>query len=48
MSKAKAKASKEVEAKEGESSTGVSWIPSVPSGAESNKQDLSIPTILEL
>ena len=48
MSKAKAKASKEVEAKEVESNSGVSWIPSAPSGTESKKQDLSISTILEL
>ena len=48
MSKAKAKASKEVAVKEGESSSGVSWIPSAPSGTESKKQDLSLSTILEL
>jgi len=49
MSKAKAKATKEVvEAKEEDSNSSVSWIPGAPSGAESKKQDLSISTILEL
>jgi hypothetical protein len=49
MSKAKAKATKEVvEAKEEDSNSSVSWIPCAPSGAESKKQDLSISTILEL
>ena len=48
MAKAKAKAIKEVEAKEVESNSGISWIPSAPSGADSKKQDLSLSTILEL
>ena len=48
MAKAKAKASKEVEVKEVDSTSAVSWIPSAPAGAESKKQDLSISTILEL
>ena len=48
MAKAKARASKEVEVKEVDSTSAVSWIPSAPSGAESKKQDLSISTILEL
>ena len=37
-----------MEVKEGESSSGISWIPSAPSGTESKKQDLSLSTILEL
>ena len=49
MSKAvTARVSKEVETKEVESNSGISWIPSVPSGADSKKQDLSLSTILEL
>ena len=49
MSKAvKAKASKEVETKEVDSSSSVSWIPAAPSGTESKNKDLSLSTILEL
>ena len=49
MSKSvKAKVSKDVEVREVESNSGVSWIPSAPSGTESKKSDLSLSTILEL
>ena len=44
---AKAKVSKEVETKE--APPGLSWIPSVPSGAASKKKnDLNVSTILEV